>query len=295
MDYKEYVFASFDQQRQQNSEIITTEYDLLIEWAKLQPKSANKALEFAFKHLKPTKNFCRKITSYGLKHKIEKLSEQMKNYEYCGNLEFIIAACQHGFRVTVSRSGPNNYYFNFIFDLELFADLFDGGKRVQERADVKKRLTSNRRSWTKENKSYFAEVVKRHHLSRLSKMYEYEKVVPISESHWGDCVSLYDKVHELFWFADKYPPDGGHCINKELFIQRFGCCSVFGGSGANGGLSLQFADFEVEFVRSNSKIVGVYVHLPVGVTTANVLVIVNQWLVFHSIMGVKTLADEFWV
>lgn len=77
MNYREAVFAEFDECRGDNSAIETTDYDLFTEWAKTQPKLANKSLEFAFKHLTPTKNFNRKVSSYKLKHLVEKLSDEM--------------------------------------------------------------------------------------------------------------------------------------------------------------------------------------------------------------------------
>ena len=281
MDHKESVFASFDRQIAKRKEIKTTEYDLLIEWAKLQPTSSNKSLQFAFKHLKPTKNFCRKVSSYRLKHLVEKLSDEMGQHEYCGNLEFIIAACQHGFRLTQSSKNSSNYSFDLNFDLDLLADLFDNGNRVERAAEVKKLKNQMRRSDIKEYKEYFKDVIVRQHLSSLFVNDGCNRVIPVDHI---PCIKLKSLVDKFYWHADKFPPNGVGCINREVFKEHFGCFSSY--------FTLEVEDITIQFIGKNQS--KSYMHLPANINEAEALSTINKWLTFHLINKPRALPEEFW-
>lgn len=106
-------------------QVRTTDYNKLKEWAFVENKPTQKALQLFVKYA--TNNLKRQsintsIGSYGLKHRVEELSRALQkidtsySYEYIGNEDFIIAMVQAGFDLKNTepssyRPGPN-YYFN---------------------------------------------------------------------------------------------------------------------------------------------------------------------------------------
>ena len=105
-------------------QIVTDQYDQLKEYCVTQePNTAQqRALRIFVNYLKfyKAKNISRYTGSYGLKHRVEELSEKIikiipgYKYEYIGNEDFIFAMLRNDFNCKncdVGRLGPN-YFFN---------------------------------------------------------------------------------------------------------------------------------------------------------------------------------------
>ena len=106
------------------NQIVTNQYDQLKEYCITQePNTAQQqALRIFVNYLKfyKAKNISRYTGSYGLKHRVEDLSQKMTKiipgykYEYIGNEDFIFAMLRNNFNCKncdADRLGPN-YFFN---------------------------------------------------------------------------------------------------------------------------------------------------------------------------------------
>lgn len=74
-------------------------------------------VKYADKHL-TRKTINSNISSYGLKHRVEELSQALTqidpnySYEYIGNQDFINCMVSYGFKARMSSNNRLNYYFN---------------------------------------------------------------------------------------------------------------------------------------------------------------------------------------
>lgn len=109
-------------------QIVTNQYDRLKEYCNTQELNVAQqtALKIFVKYLTyyKSKNISSYTSSYGLKHRVEELSERLVEtvpgykYEYIGNEDFIFAMLRNGFNCKncghgwdADRLGPN-YFFN---------------------------------------------------------------------------------------------------------------------------------------------------------------------------------------